>query len=62
MAGDADHRDNVVRDGRVADSTADDPLVAGVRQFNAMLAAEPRIHADDLQTVEQGYDGWQSLW
>ncbi|MBP6015550.1 MAG: O-methyltransferase [Candidatus Promineofilum sp.] len=50
--------DNVVRDGRVADSTADDPLVAGVRQFNAMLAAEPRVNATILQTVgSKGYDG-----
>ena len=50
--------DNVVRDGRVADPAGDDPNVVGVRQFNAMLAAEPRVDATILQTVgSKGYDG-----
>ncbi|MCA9867881.1 MAG: O-methyltransferase [Anaerolineae bacterium] len=50
--------DNVVRDGRVIDPTDDDPNVVGVRQFNDMLAAEPRIDATILQTVgSKGYDG-----
>ncbi len=50
--------DNVVRDGRVTDPADDDPNVVGVRQFNATLAAEPRIEATILQTVgAKGYDG-----
>ena len=50
--------DNVVRDGRVTDPADDDPNVVGVRQFNEMLAAEPRIDATILQTVgSKGYDG-----
>lgn len=50
--------DNVVRQGRVADAADDDANVRGVRQFNAALAAEPRLTATILQTVNsKGYDG-----
>lgn len=50
--------DNVVRQGRVADETDDDANVRGVRQFNAALAAEPRLTATIVQTVSsKGYDG-----
>ncbi|CUS03349.2 O-methyltransferase family 3 [Candidatus Promineifilum breve] len=50
--------DNVVRQGRVADAADDDANVRGVRQFNAALAAEPRLTATILQTVDgKGYDG-----
>ncbi|TMQ68500.1 MAG: O-methyltransferase [Candidatus Eisenbacteria bacterium] len=51
--------DNVVRDGAVADASSTDPNVQGVRRFNAMLAAEPRVSATVLQTVgSKGYDGF----
>lgn len=50
--------DNVVREGRVVDADDDDANVRGVRQFNAALAAEPRLTATILQTVDgKGYDG-----
>jgi predicted O-methyltransferase YrrM len=50
--------DNVVRDGKVIDAATDDPNAQGVRQFNAALAAEPRVTATILQTVgSKGYDG-----
>lgn len=51
--------DNVVRDGKVIDSESPDPNVQGVRQFTALLAAEPRVSATVLQTVgSKGYDGF----
>jgi predicted O-methyltransferase YrrM len=51
--------DNVVRDGRVADPTDDDPAVVGSRQLTEALAAEPRLSATELQTVgSKGYDGF----
>ena len=50
--------DNVVRDGAVADGNSTDPNVQGVRRFNELLAAEPRLSATILQTVgSKGYDG-----
>jgi len=34
-------------------------MVQGVRRFNAMLAAEPRVSATAIQTVSsKGYDGF----
>jgi predicted O-methyltransferase YrrM len=51
--------DNVVRNGAVIDPASDDPLVQGVRRFNELLAAEPRVSATALQTVGgKGYDGF----
>jgi predicted O-methyltransferase YrrM len=51
--------DNVVRDGAVIDAASDDPRVKGVRRFNEMLAAEPRVTATTIQTVGgKGYDGF----
>lgn len=51
--------DNVVRGGAVADAASADENVRGVRRFNAMLAAEPRLRAGVLQTVGvKGYDGF----
>jgi predicted O-methyltransferase YrrM len=51
--------DNVVRDGRVVDAGSDDPAVQGVRRFNELLAAEPRVVATEIQTVgAKGYDGF----
>jgi predicted O-methyltransferase YrrM len=50
--------DNVVRNGAVIDAGSADPSVQGVRQFNAALAAEPRVSATAIQTVgSKGYDG-----
>jgi predicted O-methyltransferase YrrM len=50
--------DNVVRDGEVVDAGSADPNVQGVRRFNELLAAEPRVSATTLQTVgSKGYDG-----
>jgi predicted O-methyltransferase YrrM len=50
--------DNVVRDGAVVDPESDDPSVHGVRRFNELLAAEPRVSATTIQTVgSKGYDG-----
>ena len=51
--------DNVVRDGGVVDADSADPLIQGVRRFNAILAAEPRLTATVVQTVgSKGYDGF----
>ncbi len=51
--------DNVVRNGAVVDAASADPNVQGVRRFNELLAAEPRVSATAIQTVESiGYDGF----
>ena len=50
--------DNVVRKGEVINPHSIDPSVIGVRQFNDLVAAEPRVSATALQTVgAKGYDG-----
>jgi len=50
--------DNVVRKGAVADASSSDPNVQGVRRYNELLAAEPRLIATAIQTVgSKGYDG-----
>ncbi len=51
--------DNVVRNGAVIDAASGDPSVQGVRRFNELLAAEPRVSATAIQTVgSKGYDGF----
>ncbi len=51
--------DNVVRNGAVIDPGSDDPRVQGVRRFNELVAAEPRVDATAIQTVgSKGYDGF----
>ena len=51
--------DNVVRDGAVIDATSQDPRILGVRRFNEVVAAEPRVSATAIQTVGvKGYDGF----
>jgi predicted O-methyltransferase YrrM len=51
--------DNVVRNGKVADSSTSDPMVQGVRRFYEAVAAEPRVTATTIQTVgSKGYDGF----
>ncbi|MBD2298215.1 O-methyltransferase [Nostoc sp. FACHB-190] len=50
--------DNVVRNGYVIEDDSNDPSVQGIRQFNKMLAMEPRVSATAIQTVgNKGYDG-----
>src|SRR3954453_5234208 len=51
--------DNVVRAGAVADATADDPSVTGVRRFLELVGAHPRLDATAIQTVgAKGWDGF----
>jgi len=51
--------DNVVRKGAVIEAESEDPNVQGVRRFNEMLAAEPRLDSTIIQTVgSKGYDGF----
>jgi predicted O-methyltransferase YrrM len=51
--------DNVVRDGAVVDAATTDVNVQGVRRFNDVVAAEPRVSATTIQTVgSKGYDGF----
>jgi predicted O-methyltransferase YrrM len=51
--------DNVVRDGAVVDADSEDAAVQGIRRFNELLAAEPRVSATAIQTVgSKGYDGF----
>ena len=50
--------DNVVRGGKVADASNDDPNVVGVRRALEQLASDPRLCATAFQTVGgKGYDG-----
>lgn len=51
--------DNVIRDGRLADLSDDDPAITAQRHFHEQLAAEPRVEATTIQTVgAKGYDGF----
>ena len=51
--------DNVVRGGAVIDEASKDARVQGIRRFNELLAAEPRVSATAIQTVGvKGYDGF----
>ena len=51
--------DNVVRGGRVADSTSGNEAVAGVHQLVNALAAREAVDATAIQTVgAKGYDGF----
>jgi predicted O-methyltransferase YrrM len=50
--------DNVVREGAVARKDSRDPSVLGIRRYNELVAAEPRVTATAIQTVgSKGYDG-----
>jgi predicted O-methyltransferase YrrM len=50
--------DNVVRDGKIIDSSNTDPSIQGVRRLNELIAAEARVSATTIQTVgSKGYDG-----
>jgi predicted O-methyltransferase YrrM len=51
--------DNVVRGGKVTDTSGADADVEGMRRFLAKLAAEPRAAGTAIQTVgTKGYDGF----
>jgi predicted O-methyltransferase YrrM len=51
--------DNVVRDGSVLDAASQDPAIRGMRRFNELLAADPRVSATAIQTVgAKGWDGF----
>jgi predicted O-methyltransferase YrrM len=51
--------DNVVRGGDVLDAASADASVRGIRRFNELLAAEPRVSATAIQTVgSKGHDGF----
>jgi predicted O-methyltransferase YrrM len=51
--------DNVIRNGAVVDAASGDPNIQGVRRFNELIAAEPRVSATAIQTVGgKGYDGF----
>jgi len=51
--------DNVIRKGEVIDPNSRDERVQGVRKFNDLVAAEPRLSATAIQTVgSKGYDGF----
>lgn len=50
--------DNVVRHGEILDADSTDASNRGIREFNAMLAAEPRLDATVVQVVGvKGHDG-----
>jgi predicted O-methyltransferase YrrM len=43
----------------VVDRDNPDPRVQGVRRFNELVSAEPRVTATSIQTVgSKGYDGF----
>ena len=51
--------DNVVRDGRLLESDGDDPNIEGVRRLHEAVAADSRVRATSMQTVDsKGYDGF----
>ncbi|MBN0044831.1 O-methyltransferase [Streptomyces actuosus] len=51
--------DNVVREGRVADSGSTAPDVQGTRAAIELIAAHPRLSGTAIQTVgSKGYDGF----
>ncbi len=54
--------DNVIRDGRLADLSDDDPAIVAQRRFHEQLAGEPRVEATTIQTVGgKGYDGFSLI-
>jgi predicted O-methyltransferase YrrM len=51
--------DNVVREGRVLDGSADDSAINGTRALFDFLGGEPRLAATAIQTVgRKGWDGF----
>jgi predicted O-methyltransferase YrrM len=55
--------DDVVRQGKLADATNEDPNVRGMREFIEALRTERRVTATGIQTVgRKGYDGFVLAW
>ena len=51
--------DNVVREGRLLNSSGSDPAIAGTRALFDLLATEPRLTGTAIQTVgRKGWDGF----
>jgi predicted O-methyltransferase YrrM len=51
--------DNVVRGGAIADASAANPSVRGMRRFVELAGADPRVSVTALQTVgAKGHDGF----
>jgi len=51
--------DNVVRDGKVTDTSGDDTDVAGIRRMTEWIATQPHVSATAIQTVGgKSYDGF----
>ncbi|HEX9338773.1 MAG TPA: O-methyltransferase [Pseudonocardiaceae bacterium] len=51
--------DNVVRNGRVLESSSDDPVINGTRRVVELIGKEPGVTATAIQTVgDKGYDGF----
>lgn len=51
--------DNVIRDGTLADPTANDEQTLGNRRLHAMLKADDSVHATTIQTV--GHKAWDGF-
>jgi predicted O-methyltransferase YrrM len=51
--------DNTIRHGKVLEQPSPDPNMRGVQQFNAALAADPRLDATIMQMV--GLKGWDGI-
>ena len=49
--------DNVIRDGRVTDANATDPIVRAIRQFNQQLASHPDLETILLPIMRNKVDG-----
>lgn len=50
--------DNVVRNGRVIETTSGDPVIDGTRRVVEMIGKQARVTATAIQTVgDKGYDG-----
>jgi predicted O-methyltransferase YrrM len=51
--------DNVVRGGRVLETSGQDDVISGTRRVVELIGAEPRVTATAIQTVGgKGYDGF----
>lgn len=51
--------DNVVRNGWVADSSQNTPMIEGVRKLLQYIQNDPTVDATTIATVgEKGYDGF----
>ncbi len=51
--------DNVVRAGKVADASSDDPDIQGIRRMTEWIAHQPHVSATAIQTVGgKSYDGF----